>query len=233
MRSATNLDRAPALRAGPGDRAQCARRRGAARRGLDARSVRRGRSSMAGCMVAAWRSRSPISPPTPLRCARCEAAGAPLRGTVELHFTYDEEAGGEIGPKWLLDAGIERPDLAICAGFSYAVVTAHNGCLHLEVEVRGRSAHAAMPSTGVDALRGGERDPDRALCTAESSSRARLRRAGHRLAAAHRRTDRGRHQHERRARPRVVPAGPADHPRGERGRGRGRTARADRRRGCA
>lgn len=71
---------------------------------------------------------------------------------MELHFTYDEEAGGEIGPKWLLDEGITRPDLAVGAGFSYGVVNAHNGCLHLEVEVGGRSAHAAMPFTGIDAL---------------------------------------------------------------------------------
>ena len=40
----------------------------------------------------------------------------------------------------------------IAAGFSYAVVTAHNGCLHLEVTVTGKQAHAAMPETGVDAL---------------------------------------------------------------------------------
>ncbi|WGR69626.1 MULTISPECIES: M20/M25/M40 family metallo-hydrolase [unclassified Bradyrhizobium] len=81
-----------------------------------------------------------------------EVSGVPLAGTVELHFTYDEEAGGEIGPKWLLDQGLTKPDHAIAAGFSYAVVTAHNGCLHLEVTVHGRSAHAAMPYTGVDAL---------------------------------------------------------------------------------
>jgi succinyl-diaminopimelate desuccinylase len=81
-----------------------------------------------------------------------EISGVPLAGTVELHFTYDEEAGGEIGPKWLLDQGLTKPDYAIVAGFSYAVVTAHNGCLHLEVTVHGRSAHAAMPYTGVDAL---------------------------------------------------------------------------------
>jgi acetylornithine deacetylase/succinyl-diaminopimelate desuccinylase family protein len=78
--------------------------------------------------------------------------GAHLNGTVELHFTYDEETGGEIGPAWLLSEGITKPDLAIGAGFSYAVVNAHNGCLHLEVTVSGKSAHAAMPSTGVDAL---------------------------------------------------------------------------------
>ncbi|HTU54566.1 MAG TPA: M20/M25/M40 family metallo-hydrolase [Acetobacteraceae bacterium] len=76
----------------------------------------------------------------------------PLRGAVELHFTYDEEAGGEIGPALLLREKISHPDLAIAAGFSYAVVTAHNGCLHLEVTVHGRSAHAALPASGIDAL---------------------------------------------------------------------------------
>lgn len=76
----------------------------------------------------------------------------PLAGTVELHFTYDEEIGGAIGPKWLLEQGLSKPDLVISAGFSYSVVTAHNGCLHLEVEVRGKSAHAARPDTGCDAL---------------------------------------------------------------------------------
>jgi acetylornithine deacetylase/succinyl-diaminopimelate desuccinylase family protein len=81
------------------------------------------------------------------------ASGEKLAGTVELHFTYDEEVGGELGPAWLLSQGITRPDLVIGAGFSYAVVTAHNGSLHLEVTVRGEAAHAAIPETGVDALR--------------------------------------------------------------------------------
>jgi acetylornithine deacetylase/succinyl-diaminopimelate desuccinylase family protein len=85
-----------------------------------------------------------------LRALKVEPAG--LDGAIELHFTYDEEAGGELGPKWLLDHRITAPSLAICAGFSYSVVTAHNGCLHLEVTVRGRQAHAAMPETGADAL---------------------------------------------------------------------------------
>jgi acetylornithine deacetylase/succinyl-diaminopimelate desuccinylase-like protein len=42
----------------------------------------------------------------------------------------------------------------IAAGFSYQVVTAHNGCLQMEVTVHGRAAHAAIPDTGVDALQG-------------------------------------------------------------------------------
>jgi acetylornithine deacetylase/succinyl-diaminopimelate desuccinylase-like protein len=79
-------------------------------------------------------------------------SGLSLAGTVELHLTYDEETGGLIGPGWLLAQGISKPDLAISAGFAYGVTIAHNGCLHLEVTVRGRSAHAARPETGVDAL---------------------------------------------------------------------------------
>ena len=75
-----------------------------------------------------------------------------LNGAIELHFTWDEEAGGEIGPRRLLARGLSKPDWAISAGFSYAVTTAHNGCLHLEVVVHGKQAHAAMPERGVDAL---------------------------------------------------------------------------------
>ncbi|MFG1464131.1 M20/M25/M40 family metallo-hydrolase [Xanthobacter sp. DSM 24535] len=79
-------------------------------------------------------------------------AGATFAGTVELHFTYDEEMGGLLGPGWLLAQGISKPDYALSAGFAYDIVTAHNGCLHLEAEILGRSAHAAMPETGLDAL---------------------------------------------------------------------------------
>lgn len=81
-----------------------------------------------------------------------EKQGVPLHGVVELHFTYDEEVGGNVGPKRLIAQRLSTPDLAICAGFSYAVTSAHNGCLHLEVVVNGKSGHAAMPETGVDAL---------------------------------------------------------------------------------
>jgi len=35
-----------------------------------------------------------------------------------------KEIGGEVGPKWLLDQGLTKPDYAIAAGFSYAVVNA-------------------------------------------------------------------------------------------------------------
>jgi len=87
---------------------------------------------------------------TALRAVR--ESGLPLTGGVELHFTYDEEFGGELGPGWLLKNGLTKPDYLIAAGFSYQVVTAHNGCLQMEITVHGRMAHAAIPDTGVDAL---------------------------------------------------------------------------------
>jgi len=82
-------------------------------------------------------------------------SGARLNGTVELHFTYDEEFGGLAGPGFLLERGLTRPDYAMAASFSYAVVTAHNGCLQFEVTVNGKAGHGAMPETGRDAFRAG------------------------------------------------------------------------------
>ncbi|KQV58112.1 peptidase M20 [Pelomonas sp. Root1217] len=79
-------------------------------------------------------------------------SGLPLKGAVELHFTYDEEFGGELGPGWLLKHGLTQPDYLIAAGFSYQVVTAHNGCLQMEVTLHGLASHAAYPETGIDAL---------------------------------------------------------------------------------
>ena len=81
-----------------------------------------------------------------------ESLGSPLKGGVELHFTYDEEFGGELGPGWLLKNKLTKPDLLLAAAFSYQVVTAHNGCLQMEVTVHGKMGHAAVPDTAVDAL---------------------------------------------------------------------------------
>jgi succinyl-diaminopimelate desuccinylase len=86
-----------------------------------------------------------------------EALGLPLKGALELHFTYDEEFGGLLGPGWLLAQKLTRPDLVIAAGFSYQIVTAHNACLQLEVTVHGKSGHGAMPETGHDALQAATR----------------------------------------------------------------------------
>ncbi len=77
-----------------------------------------------------------------------------LHGAVELHFTYDEEFGGDLGPGWLLEQGLTKPDLMIAAGFSYQVIVGHNGCLQMEVTVEGEMSHAAIPDSGTDAIQG-------------------------------------------------------------------------------
>ena len=141
-----------------------------------------------------------------------EALGRRCKGGVELHFTYDEEFGGELGPGWLLAQGLTRPDLLIAAGFSYQVVTAHNGCLQMEVTVHGKMAHAAIPDTGIDALQGAV-----AILNALYAQNARYRAgalegAGHHPSVPQRRPHRGRHQHQRRARQGRAEARPAHDP---------------------
>jgi acetylornithine deacetylase/succinyl-diaminopimelate desuccinylase family protein len=86
-----------------------------------------------------------------------EALGVKLKGGVELHFTYDEEFGGLLGPGFLLREKLTKPDYVIAAGFSYNIVTAHNACLQFEITVHGKSGHGAMPETGHDALQAATR----------------------------------------------------------------------------
>ena len=100
MISATNLIARRRFRQGADDRAQRAWRRGASRLGLDARSLRRGdrrrldgRARSRGVEVGYRHLR--------VRHAGARKCGAALNGAVELHVTYDEEAGGEIGPRYL------------------------------------------------------------------------------------------------------------------------------------
>jgi len=81
-----------------------------------------------------------------------EALNVPLKGALELHFTYDEEFGGLLGPGYLLEQNLTKPDFVIAAGFAYDIVTAHNACLQLEITVHGKAGHGAMPETAVDAL---------------------------------------------------------------------------------
>ena len=81
-----------------------------------------------------------------------ESLGVQLKGAVELHFTYDEEFGGLLGPGWLLEHKLTQPDYLIGAGFSYNVVTAHNACLQFEITVLGKATHGSAPDTGHDAM---------------------------------------------------------------------------------
>ncbi len=103
------------------------------------------------------RAANPTSQPIPGPCWRLieleKHGDAAAMALVELHFTYDEEVGGNVGPKRLIAQQLStaRSWRSVPASRTRST-SAHNGCLHLEVVVNGKSGHAAMPDTGVDAL---------------------------------------------------------------------------------
>ncbi len=65
-----------------------------------------------------------------------------LSGTVELHFTFDGESGGELGPKWLLANGIVNPDYAVGSGLAHGIGTSAVGDLQMQVEIKAASGRA-------------------------------------------------------------------------------------------
>jgi acetylornithine deacetylase/succinyl-diaminopimelate desuccinylase-like protein len=93
------------------------------------------------------------------------------------------------------------------------VITAHNGCLQLEVTVHGRQAHAAIPATGVDALQGAN-----AILNALYAENAAYRQVSSRVAGiTHPYSTSARSRaapHQRRARQGGAASSTADDPRG-------------------
>ncbi|MDA1090698.1 MAG: M20/M25/M40 family metallo-hydrolase [Proteobacteria bacterium] len=80
-----------------------------------------------------------------------------LSGTVELHFTFDGEADGLWGSKWLLDNTIVNPDYALGSGNAYAIGTSSTGDLQLRVEIESMGSEVSADpmeaaSTVMDAL---------------------------------------------------------------------------------
>ncbi|MAF96256.1 MAG: peptidase M20 [Rhodospirillaceae bacterium] len=63
-----------------------------------------------------------------------------LSGTVELHFTFDGEGDGQLGPGWLLGEGIVNPDYAVGSGYAYGIGTSAMGDLQLRVEIETMAA---------------------------------------------------------------------------------------------
>jgi succinyl-diaminopimelate desuccinylase len=73
---------------------------------------------------------------------------------IECSFTADEETGGELGAGYLVRQGLVKADgVVVCEGGSGTQVgCGHNGVLWLEVEIRGRAAHASRPEEGINAF---------------------------------------------------------------------------------
>ena len=73
---------------------------------------------------------------------------------IECSFTADEETGGQLGAGYVVGQGMVQADYAVvCEGAAGTRVgIGHNGVLWLQVDIQGKSAHAARPHEGVNAF---------------------------------------------------------------------------------
>ncbi len=74
-----------------------------------------------------------------------------LSGTVELHFTFDGEADGLWGSKWLLDNSIVNPDYALGSGYAYGIGTSSTGDLQLRVDIESRGPESDQGADPMEA----------------------------------------------------------------------------------
>ncbi len=104
-----------------------------------------------------------------------------LRGSVVVHCVPDEEPGGVLGAKLLLDRGLIEGDAAIIAEPSeLTVYAAQKGNLFATVGVRGRAAHGSMPHHGINAISAAAR----LICDLEDTLSPRISERHHPLVGA-------------------------------------------------
>jgi succinyl-diaminopimelate desuccinylase len=82
-----------------------------------------------------------------------DRAGVPPACNVVFHLVADEERGGKLGTRALLDAGVITGDACLVPEpTSLGVCLAERGLLHALVTVHGRPAHGSRPRDGVSAI---------------------------------------------------------------------------------
>ena len=107
----------------------------------DGRVWGRGAVDSKGRLAAYWAAAATIA-----------RGGGPACGELLIVATCDEESGGDLGARWLVEQAGLKTDYAIVEGYNRPVVRASSGILWLEIEVRGRSAHASWPWRGHNAV---------------------------------------------------------------------------------
>ncbi|MDP4109682.1 MAG: M20 family metallopeptidase [Bacillota bacterium] len=79
-------------------------------------------------------------------------ANVRLKGTLIVNPVADEEANSARGAKWLRDANILKPDMAIIGEqTNNTVACAERAVLFVVVTIKGKAAHGAMPWEGNNA----------------------------------------------------------------------------------
>lgn len=76
------------------------------------------------------------------------------RGTLVLVAAAEEETGGQLGTRWLADAGhLPHADFVVVGEQTdNRIALAHKGVMRATVVTRGRSVHATNPDRGVNAI---------------------------------------------------------------------------------
>lgn len=78
--------------------------------------------------------------------------GAKLKGSIELHISFDGERGGILGAKWMIAEGIAQPDFAIVGGPARGLVLQSAGSMSMTIEVTGQASPSFGPDSGADAI---------------------------------------------------------------------------------
>lgn len=82
------------------------------------------------------------------------AASDKCAGTLLLVAAAEEEVGGQLGTKWLADAGyLPEADFIVVGEQTHNhIALAHKGVMRAKVTTRGRSVHATNPDRGINAI---------------------------------------------------------------------------------
>ena len=108
-----------------------------------------------------------------------ESLGAPLlRAASSCTSPTTRSSAASSAPAGCWKTGLTKPDLLIAAGFSYQVVTAHNGCLQLEVTVHGLPGARRHSRHRRRRAAGRHRHPQRAVCAEHALQTGQLQVAG-------------------------------------------------------
>lgn len=78
--------------------------------------------------------------------------GVELKGSMELHISFDGERGGTLGAKWMIAEGIAQPDYAIVGGPTRGLVLQSAGSMSMTVDVTGQASPMYGPDSGADAI---------------------------------------------------------------------------------
>lgn len=80
-------------------------------------------------------------------------SGLPLQGTLTITAVADEETGGDHGAGYLVDEHLESADFVIVGEPTNGIICiGERGRVVLELTVHGKTGHAAVPASGVNAV---------------------------------------------------------------------------------